>query len=266
MTLDLEQILSQVVEVAREVGEIHMRYFEQAFQVEYKSGAFDVVTEADKASEAYILAQLLPLFPTHHFVGEESGGQGCPIEEARYRWYIDPLDGTTNFATGIPHFCVSIALTDDQPRPLVGVVYSAVLNEMYTAIRGGGAFRNGQPIRAKHNDDLAQAVILTSIRSGRIAPTFDDLQHIQTMRQKVRTVRAYGAGALDLSWVAAGRVDAFFEQDQGMWDFMAGVLIAREAGAIASDYSGNDTKLFTGQEVLAASAPLHARVLAMLSK
>ena len=266
MTLDLEQVLQTIVTVARGVGDIHMRYYEQAFRIEYKSGAFDVVTEADKASEAYILAELLPRFPNHHFVGEESGRQGCAIEEAPYRWYIDPLDGTTNFATGIPHFCVSIALTDAQPRPLVGVVYSAVLNEMYTAIRGRGAFRNGQPIRAKHNDDLAQAVMLTSIRSGRVADGFDDLQHIQTVRQKIRSLRAYGAGALDLSWVGAGRIDAFFEQDQGMWDLMAGVLIAREAGAIASDYSGNETKLFTGQEVLAVSAPLHAPLLAMLSE
>jgi len=159
MILDKQAILDNVVRIAQQAGVISRTRFAQPIQQTTKSSSVDIVTEADKETEAFISQEILRLYPDFHLVGEEGGGQGKPLAEADYHWYVDPIDGTTNFASGIPHFCVSIALTNPDRVPLIGVIYDQMKAELFTAIAGGGAFLNGNPIHVSAADTLLQAVV-----------------------------------------------------------------------------------------------------------
>jgi myo-inositol-1(or 4)-monophosphatase len=194
-----------------------------------KSSSTDVVTEFDRASEALIVAGIREARPDDGIVGEE--GTSSPGTSGMH-WLIDPIDGTTNFLYGLPGYAVSIAVrssVDDPADTEVGVVYVPTTGELFTATRGGGAFLNGAPIRCSDTTDLALALVGTGFsyqpeRRGRQA------RRVAEMLPRVRDVRRLGAAAPDLCYVAAGRLDVYFEQYLGPWDLAAGELIAREAG------------------------------------
>jgi len=208
-----------------------------------KSSSWDFVTEADQASEAAIVAAIRATYPDHHIVGEEGGGQGAPAEQAALHWIIDPIDGTSNYAQGIPYYSISIALADAQHNPLLGVVYAPALGELYAATLGSGATCNGQPIHISEVDSLRQAILITGFAYDRQTNPDHNGPQVNAFLPHVRDLRRFGSAALDLCYVAAGRADGFWERAINPWDVLAGALIVREAGGQVTDYTGQAAPL-----------------------
>ena len=214
--------------------------------VQVKSTSTDVVTEYDRAAEVAIVAGLTAARPDDAIVGEEGTARAGTTGLA---WHIDPIDGTTNFLYDLPQYGVSIGVTDAD-GPVAGVVCAPALGEVYTATRGGGAFCNGEPVRVNRIDRVDQALVATGFnyhadrraRQARVAAT---------LLPQVRDIRRLGAASLDLCFVACGRVDAYYEEWLNSWDMTAGELIAREAGALSSDFAGGPVR----PEQLLVSAP-----------
>lgn len=262
MTPNLIATRQHAVQLAREAGKILMERFEQPHQIKHKSSVFDVATEADKAAEDYIVSALTAAYPDHAIIGEEGGSQGAPVEEAGYHWYIDPLDGTTNFAADIPHFCVSISLADANNQPLIGVVYNPNSNELFTAVKDGGAMLNDKPLQVSTTDRLETAVLAVGFPYAKRGEVSDDFRQFTYFAPRVRGMRRFGSAALELCWVAAGRFDAYWEWGLNRWDFFAGMLIVQEAGGVMSDFAGNHSNtLLDGHQVLGCNANLHSSII-----
>lgn len=235
--------------LAREAGSILMRHLGRV-RIEYK-GEADLVTAADRESESHISARLREWFPTHRLVGEE----GARAEgESEYCWYVDPLDGTTNFAHGVPFFAVSLGLEYRQ-RMIAAVVYNPALDEMFTATAGAGARRNGEPIHVSQQGDLAQALLATGFPSQKRHQN-PNIHFYQYFSLRTHGMRRLGAAALDLCYTACGRFEGFWEFNLKPWDTAAGQLIVTEAGGTVSDLTGNPYRL-GGPEILASNGRLH---------
>lgn len=261
MSLDLNVVRQQTITIAREAGAILLDYFHKPVEVMFK-GTFDVVTEADKNAEKHIVNALQAAYPDHHIVGEEGGNQGAAGSDADYHWYIDPLDGTTNFANKIPFFCVSIALADKNNTPLVGVIYAPVSDELYVAAQGMGATLNDKPLRVSGTTELANAVIVTNLPFTDNLAQYDKLFQANYFAPRVRGVRRFGSAALEMCWVARGIADAYWEYPINRWDFMAGILIVREAGGTVTDYYGEPgTRLIDEGQVFVSNTHLHPEIL-----
>ncbi len=215
--------------MAQDAGNIHMRYFRsQNLQQSTKLNDSDVVTIADKESEAAILSYIREHFPQHGIISEESGRDH---EDREWRWVIDPLDGTTNFAMGLPPFCVSIALEHNK-EAVVGVVYAPYLKECFYAVKNSGAWLNGKPIHCSEKAEISKAVVATGMPYDRNDNSDNNLAEISRMALCVRGVRRMGSAAIDLCYTAAGFFDAYWELNLNRWDVAAGQLIASEAGVI----------------------------------
>lgn len=233
----------------RDFGEV------EQLQVSRK-GPADFVSEADRRAERLIKAELQKARPAYGLVmeesGEEAGDDGAP------RWIVDPLDGTTNFLHGLPHFAISIAV-EERGEITAGVIYDPVKDELFWATKGGGAFLNDRRIRVSGREDLRTCLLATGIpfhgRGG-----FDDFSHIlSSVMPQVAGIRRFGSAALDLAYVAAGRYDGYWEQDLNIWDIAAGVLLVREAGGIVTDIKGGD-KMLTSGSLIATNTHIHSRV------
>ncbi len=174
-----------------------------------KSSRIDIVTAADTEAEAAIVAALLARFPGHHIVGEEGGGQGAPVATAPYQWFVDPIDGTVNFAAKLPHFCTSIALATPDREPLLGVIYDPTRRELFTAVKGQGARLNGQPLRVTQTAELIDAVITSGFPYDKHTNPDNNLKEWTAFLRLIRGERRLGSAALDLSYVAAGRLDGY---------------------------------------------------------
>ena len=230
MPHDVDALRALAIEAARAGADVLRPRFRAARTlIDRKSSATDMVTDADRASEAAIIDVITRARPDDAILGEESGAREGT---SGLRWVIDPLDGTTNFLYGIAQFCVSVAV-EDADGSLVGCVLEPITNEEFVATRGGGASCNGEPILASNQTDLEHALIATGFsyvaedreRSARLLPT---------VLPAVRDIRRAGSCALDLAWVACGRVDGFYEELVFPWDIAAGTLLATEAGARVS--------------------------------
>lgn len=257
---NLNAMRQQTTQIARDAGKLIMKHYGKPHQIDFK-GTHDVVTEADKAAEALIVPALVAAYPSHHFVGEEGGHTGAPIEEAEYRWYIDPIDGTTNFANHIPHFCTSIALADANNQPILGVIYDPNRDEMFIAERGAGATLNDTPIHVTQTNNLDLSVMSTGFPYDRTTGdnNFAQFAHIAP---RVRGIRRFGSAALDLAWVACGRLDAYWEWRINRWDFFAGWLLVTEAGGTVTDFSGETGEtLNSGAQILATNSQIHAEMV-----
>jgi myo-inositol-1(or 4)-monophosphatase len=250
-------------EIAREAGARLREFFSSGVETEYKGDA-DLVTVADRTVEKLIRTRLGETFPGHGIFGEEGTRDRL---EGEYRWYVDPLDGTTNFAHGFPQFCVSMGLEHRPPGTapaadgtlVAGVVYDPMRDELFTARRGHGAQLNGKPIRVSRIAHLAEALLATGFPSRkRHASPNIHFYHEFTLRS--HGVRRAGSAALDLAYVAAGRVDAFWEFNLNPWDTAAGILLVTEAGGQVTDFSGNPVRL-ESREVLASNGHFHAELL-----
>ena len=243
----------------RDFGEV------EQLQVSRK-GPADFVSMADKRAEQTILEELRNARPDWGILAEETGEiEGNP---SKPRWLVDPLDGTTNFLHGIPHFAISIAVEEKRPdgRPEIthGLIYQPLTDESFWAEKGRGAWLQDRRLRASARRDLADCVIGTGIpHAGRGEPA-EWAKIYSAVGPHVAGVRRFGSAALDLAWVAAGRMDGFWENDLDPWDSAAGVLLIREAGGFVSDYRGSD-RIFERREYIAASGAIHSRLQKLIA-
>lgn len=240
-------------EIAREAGRLLLDH-QGRVQVEYK-GEADLVTAADRASEALIANRLRTAFPEHALIAEEGSrraGQG-------YCWYVDPLDGTTNFAHGLPFFAVSLGL-QREGEIVAGVVYNPVLDEMFAAARGAGATLNGQPIAVSRQSVLAASLLATGFPSQKRHPN-PNIHFYQHFSLRTHGMRRFGSAALDLCYTACGRFEGFWEFNLKPWDTAAAQLILTEAGGRVSDMRGEPFRLESA-EILASNGYLHPALLA----
>lgn len=260
-------VLQTMVEIAQGAGQIARRHFAAPIPTTAKSSRIDIVTAADQEAEAYIVGELARRFPDHHIVGEEGGGQGAPAATAPYQWFVDPIDGTVNFASKLPHFCTSIALATRDREPILGVIHDPSRGETFTAVRGGGAQLDGRPIQVSQTAELIDAVISSGFPYDKHTNPDNNLKEWAKFIVRIRGERRLGSAALDLAYVAAGRLDGFWEKSLNAWDVMAGVLIVREAGGAISDYAGKSNPERTDQrlKIVASNHRIHAAMLDLLT-
>lgn len=248
--------LSYLEDLARHAGEILRAGYSKEHQVGYKS-VIDLVTEVDHQSEAFLLGELQKSFPGHHLVSEETGViQGSEA----HIWYIDPLDGTVNYAHHIPIFCVSIAYAS-RGSLLMGAIYDPMRDEMFTAERGMGAHLNGRPLRVSDTTDLQHSLLVTGFPYNAWDTPQDNFANFIKFGKLSQGVRRLGSAALDLCYVAAGRFDGFWELALNPWDVAAGGLICEEAGARVTNVEGGADYLSTPQSVIACTPGIHSRML-----
>lgn len=226
-----DSFLLDAVALAHEAGKIQLQYFRKGnISITAKQNDFDIVTTADKVSEAAIKTGILARYPDHSILSEESGLTQAETATSGFEWVIDPLDGTTNFSAGLPNFNVSIGLRHNG-ETVVGVVFAPYLNELFHAVRGEGAFLNGEPIATGLKTALSQAVVATGFPYDKATTADNNLDNVARVMPVVRGLRRIGSAALDISYVAAGFLDGYWEINLHEWDVCAAELIAAEAGA-----------------------------------
>ena len=254
-------LLNVMVAAARKAGRSLRRDFGEVehLQVSLK-GPANFVTAADRKAEEILYTELAKARPGYGFLGEEGGSRDGA--DKTHTWIVDPLDGTTNFLHGIPQFAVSIALQREDTI-VAALVYNPVNEELFLAERGKGAFLNDQRLRVSARRRLNETVIacgLPHLGRGDLALFRDEFAVVQ---EKVAGLRRFGAAALDLAWVAAGRFDAFWERNLSPWDMAAGLLLVREAGGFATDLDGND-EIFAKSQVIAGNEYIHRELMGLL--
>jgi len=254
------QLLDSALALAAAAGEVLLSGLGRSLIVETKSDDTDLVTRFDREAEAVIVDGLRARYPQHRILAEEGGER--PGEHGAPCWIIDPLDGTTNFAHGLPLFSVSIAcLVDGLVR--VGVVLAPAMGWRFTAVRGQGATLNGRPIGVSQTESLDSALLTTGFPYDRRTSPANNLAQFVAFKKRVRGIRRLGSAAIDLSLVAAGKFDGYWEMKLKPWDIAAGTLICEEAGGLVTNWSGGPLDLFRG-EVLASNRFLHDSMLSVL--
>jgi myo-inositol-1(or 4)-monophosphatase len=252
-------MLQLAQETARMAGELIMRHFGARQKVEHK-GEVDLVTEIDRQSERAIVEAIRSSFPDHPIITEEGMGQDG---EASFRWIVDPLDGTTNYAHGYPCFCVSIAV-EHEGEIVLGVIYNPLLDEMFSARRGRGTSLNGCRVVVSNTQHLTDSLLATGFPYDIRRSQVNNLDHFSRFALQAQAIRRAGSAALDLCYVAAGRFDGFWEMKLAPWDVAAGSLMVTEAGGLVSDFSGGSFRIDAG-EILASNARIHSQMREVLS-
>jgi len=256
-----DAVLDLAVRLARAAGQLQRERYETRFEIRVKSTPINLVTEVDHACEKLIVEGIAAQRPDDAIEAEEGSGGGR--EDAAWRWVIDPLDGTTNYAHGYPRFCVSIGVEHRGIRS-VAAVYDPLLDELYTAVRGAGAWLGRRRLRVSQTRGLAEALVATGFAYDVRRSEDDNLDHFAALVKRARGVRRDGSAALDLCYVAAGRFDGFWELKLQPWDVAAGLLLVEEAGGCTSDLRGGPAPR-SGRECLASNALLHDELVAALS-
>lgn len=254
----MKSYLETAVEIAREAAALVSDFADRRIGYEMK-GDYDLVTEADRASEALIVERLQRAFPTHHVLGEEGGQREGSSE---YRWYVDPLDGTTNFAHGFPVYNVTLAL-ERAGELICGVIIDPTRGELFTAEAGSGAFLNGERIQVSKAAVLGDALAATGFPSRRRHQNIN-VHFFHQVSMSTQGVRRAGAAAIDLAYVACGRLDMFWEFQLNPWDIAAGVLLIREAGGICTDMRGGPLQL-QAPHILADNTLLHDEAVGLFA-
>jgi myo-inositol-1(or 4)-monophosphatase len=252
----LHTVRSIAVDAALEAGRIMRHYVNNLDGIDYK-GEIDIVTEADRAAERAVLERLRTAFPDFGVLAEESGASEAS-NGSTSRWVVDPLDGTTNFATGNPHVCVSIALERDG-QVVLGVVYDPMLDELFIAERGNGAWLNGKRMHVSRIDVFLQSMLATGFPYD-LNNREKSLEWFNHFTHLTRAVRRAGAAALDLCYVAAGRYDGFWEAGLKPWDAAAGSLMVLEAGGSVTDFAG-DSFLIESPSLIASNGLVHEELM-----
>ncbi len=252
-------LLKAAAVIARSAGELLKEAYHQPREIDTKSSTIDLVTQADRASEAMILNALKERFPEHNILAEESHPAGAG---AGLTWIVDPLDGTTNFAHGFPVFAVSIALWDEQ-GPLLGVVYDPLREECFAAVRGQGATLNDELIHVSNIKTLDKALLATGFPYDRHTAEDNNVASLSAFIRKAQGVRRAGSAALDQCYVACGRLDGFWEMRLHAWDVAAGMLIVREAGGKVTDYQDDEKSdlLRRGEQIVASNGLIHSGMI-----
>jgi len=254
----LHTYLETAVEAALKAGAYQRYRFASPLDVAMK-GAKDLVTEVDRESERLVVDHLQARFPDHNIVAEEGE---YPQGGSPFRWIIDPLDGTTNYAHGFPWFCVSIAL-ETEGEPVIGVIYSPMHDELFTAVKGSGAYLNGRRLHVSGRSPLQNTLLGTGFPYDCATDPANNFGNFIAFQKAARGIRRAGAAALDLAYVAAGRLDGFWELKLKPWDVAAGVLLVREAGGRVTDFDGSSHDIF-GPRIVASNGVIHGEMTAML--
>lgn len=253
------EIIAAAVDMAKGAGRLLHEKLGRVDSIEFK-GAVDIVTEMDKMAEALIVGKIMESFPEHGILGEE----GADVKSTSpYRWIIDPLDGTTNYAHGFPVFCVSIGF-EAHGELTAGVVYAPALGELFTAEKGKGAYLNGDRIYTSKTEKLDTSLLATGFPYDIRTSKDTNLDHFANFAVRSQAIRRAGAAAYDLCSIAAGRFDGFWEMKLKPWDVAAGVLAVREAGGVVTDFGNGEFSMEKG-EVLATNGIIHPEMLAVLN-
>jgi myo-inositol-1(or 4)-monophosphatase len=253
-------VLSFAQQLARDAGQILLERFGRHINVQHK-GEIDLVTEADLAAELLIVERIKSFHPRHAILAEESGVTASDDATNEFRWIIDPLDGTTNYAHNYPCFCTSIAL-EHKGEIVIGVVYDPTRDELFSAERGAGATLNGRKMRVSNVEDLEQSLLCTGFPYD-VRDRGDFARHFQAFIKRAQAVRRDGSAALDLAYTAAGRFDGFWEEGLRPWDVAAGVLLVEEAGGRVSDYDGNPFSVYK-PPIVASNGLVHEAMMSVL--
>ena len=257
--VDWDRHLRAAEAAAREAGAMLRSGINEGREISFK-GAVDLVTDFDCRAQDLIFERLAAVFPDHGFLSEEGLDRG---EERPFRWVIDPLDGTTNYAHRFPVFTVSIAL-EYRGRVVLGVVYDPMREEVYQAVEGGGAWLNGRGIRVSAVDDLDRSLLATGFPYDLRESPVNNIAHFNNFLTRAQAVRRCGSAALDLCYVACGRFDGFWELKLKPWDQAAGALIVEEAGGRVTDFKGRAFSI-SGQECLASNGLIHEPMIRILA-
>ncbi|MFH1874978.1 MAG: inositol monophosphatase family protein [Pseudomonadota bacterium] len=263
MDQQLENILIKAspiaVELAKKAGKVQLENLGKIKSIEYK-GAINLVTEVDKKCEELIVAGLQEHFPDHDILGEEGIGQR---QKSDFRWIVDPLDGTTNYAHEFPFFGVSIAL-EYQEDLVLGVIYDPNRDELFLGVKDKGATLNGEPIRVAKAKNLQESLLATGFAYNVQEYGYpDNLDNFAKFIKVALAVRRPGAAAIDLAYVACGRLDGFWELYLKPWDIAAGIIIIREAGGMVTSFDGSEFKLY-GTEILVSNGLIHKQMIEVL--
>jgi myo-inositol-1(or 4)-monophosphatase len=237
-----------------------LRFFNQEFKISNKEGVNNLVTEADHAAEKAIIEVIHGRFPAHQVLGEESGASK---QESEFKWIIDPIDGTVNFAHGIPLNCVSIAI-EEKGKIIMGAVYNPHLKEFFFAEKGKGAFLNDKPIHVSDQKDILRSCLVTGFPYTYINMANGPLEIFERFIRRGIPVRRLGSAAIDLCWVAAGRFDGFYEHKLEPWDSAAGYLIVEEAGGKVTDHFGEEFSIYQ-HKVLATNGHIHEDLVSVIN-
>jgi len=256
----MDTYLSFTMKIAREAGLLLKGRLHDHHTIDFK-GEIDIVTEADRMSEALILSAIHRQYPGHDILAEESS---ATQNSSSFRWIIDPLDGTTNYAHGYPVFCVSIAL-EREGEVCLGVIFNPMLEEMFYAEKNGGAYLNGRRISVSGTNILSHSLLATGFPYDIRISKDNNINYFIEMARKVRAIRRAGSAALDLAYVAAGRFDGFWELKLKPWDTAAGCLLVREAGGVVTDLSGLNFQLLS-PHVLASNGYLHQQMITVFKE
>lgn len=255
----MEQFKQVLLEATKEAGKIIQQYFQGSFNIENKEGINNLVTEVDKHSEKAIIDIIRKNYPGHSIISEEVGEM---LQESDYQWIIDPIDGTVNFAHGIPICCVSIGLKH-KDELLLGAVYNPMMNELFFAEKGKGAYLNDKPIRVSSKTNFAKACLVTGFPYKWPNSSEHPIRVFERFILEGLPVRRLGSAAIDLCWVACGRFDGFWEYNLSSWDVAAGYLIVQEAGGRITNFDGAPYSVFD-KETLATNGHIHEDMLRLI--
>lgn len=256
--MEWDDSLKAAEEASQMAGNVLRQHIGAARKISFK-GAVNLVTDFDKRSQDMIFSFLSSRFPDHDFLAEEG------LREQKgsdYRWIIDPIDGTTNYAHNVPIFCVSIAL-EWKEKIVCGVIHDPMRDETFSAIAGKGAEINGRKIRISSTDDLDKSLLATGFPYDLRESEVNNIDHFVHFATRVQAIRRCGSAALDLCYVACGRFDGFWELKLNPWDIAAGVLIVEEAGGVVTDFRGNVVSIY-GKDILASNGLIHQQMIQVL--
>ncbi len=252
-------MLNKITEIAKEAGEIIREGFESNFKIEYKGSVTNLVTEIDKKSEAHIIDFVRKEFPSHSIMAEESGKD---FRSSEYVWFIDPLDGTTNFAHGLPIFSVSIGVRKND-ETIAGAVYDVMRDKLYVAELGGGSYENGKKLSVNSTDKIEESLLVTGFPYDISRNPDKTIERFVAFLKRARAVRRLGSAAIDFCYVASGVFAGFWETKLSPWDFVAGDLIVREAGGIVTDFDGKNLTP-SSVRILASNGILHGEMMKLI--
>lgn len=246
-------------DVALRAGKIQLSRMSNLHEIGYK-GSINIVTEVDRECEELIVGEIHKKFPEDDVLAEEGSGKRT---KSGVRWIVDPLDGTVNYAHDFPFFCVSIAI-EKEGELIAGVVYDPCRDEMFEAKKGGGAKLNGKSIHVSEVDSLKRSLLATGFAYNvQEEDRFDNLDNFGNFVKRAQAVRRPGSAAIDLAWVASGRIDGFWELFLKPWDMAAGIIIIREAGGLVTTFNGEKFDLY-GDEILASNGKIHREMMEVL--
>ena len=255
-------MINVAIEAAREAGQFLKYSVGRVRNVEIKQGEErNLVSEIDRGSEERIIGIIRRHYPSHGILAEESGTSS---PDAEYRWIIDPLDGTTNFLHGLPVFCVTIGI-EHRGEIVAGVVYDPNQDILFTAEKGSGAYMNGRRLHVSRTTELINSLLMTGFPYDIAQNPSHAVEHFVDFLMAARGIRRFGSAALDLCYVAAGRLDGFWEVNLHPWDMAAGVLLVTEAGGTVSDFRGKPLSIY-GKKVVASNGGIHPAMLGVLQK